>query len=345
MGNDRLFHSLANCARVIALLLLSAGAPAIAQEPAPPQLAAEQPAELGQQEFAPGVVTTIPPAVDRADALSIHDMVEIRADESLEWEPSKWLQWESATPAPTNRTLYEMAKNAAYPLDVWCLELAFKPLRMIEVDVPQPSGRMQRKLIWYMVYRVRNTGAGLVPQIQPDGSFVTEAKGVEPVKFQPQFVLMSQDRQAGEQRVRKAYLDRIIPAALEPIRRREMSDGQLLNSVEMTEQELPIEAGRAQRGVWGVVTWEDVDPSLDFFSVFVGGLTNAYQWTDPEGAYKLGDPPGTGRKFTRKTLQLNFWRPGDEIDQNEREIRFGVAPQQGALYDVGEGVAYRWVYR
>ena len=110
--------------------------------------------------------------------------------------------------------------------------------------------------------------------------------------------------------------------------------GELLNSVEMAAAGTsPIEAGRAQRGVWGVAMWEDVDPQIDFFSVYVGGLTNAYQWTDPRGAYKPGDPPGTGRKFTRKTLQLNFWRPGDEIDQNEREIRFGAAPERGALYD------------
>ena len=79
--------------------------------------------------------------------------------------------------------------------------------------------------------------------------------------------------------------------------------------------------------------------------LFVRGLTNAYQWTDPEGAYAKGDPPGAGRKFTYKTLQLNFWRPGDEIQQNEREIRFGVAPDRASLYESGEGVAYRWVYR
>jgi hypothetical protein len=49
--------------------------------------------------------------------------------------------------------------------------------------------------------------------------------------------------------------------------------------------------------------------------------------------------------FERKTLQLNFWRPGDEYLQDEREIRFGVARGKGDLYDVSEGVAYRWVYR
>ena len=63
------------------------------------------------------------------------------------------------------------------------------------------------------------------------------------------------------------------------------------------------------------------------------------------GDTRPGDPPGTGRTFTRKILQLNFWRPGDDYLQNEKEIRFGVARGKADLYDVPEGVAYRWVYR
>jgi len=334
MRSDRLRHSL--LAGIVGLSALTALVSAsTAQQPAagqPAAPAASLPA--AGDEFAPGVLTTIPPQVDREDAISVHDVVEIRADESLKWEPSS---------TASSRTLFEMAKGAAFVNDVWCLELSFKPLRMIEVDVPQPSG-LQRKLIWYMVYRVRNTGAGITGEVQPDGSFATAAKGTEPVRFIPEFTLVSHDRSGG-QRVRKAYLDRLVPTALEPIRLRELPRGQLLHSAEMPLQELPIEAGRTQQGLWGVAMWEDIDPQIDFFSVYVRGLTSAYQWTDPPGTYKKGDPPGTGRRFTYKTLQLNFWRPGDELDQNEREIRFGVAPQRAGLYDAAEGVAYRWVYR
>jgi hypothetical protein len=228
---------------------------------------------------------------------------------------------------------------------VWCLEFAFKPLRMIEVDVPQPSGRVQRKLVWYIVYRVRNTGAGLTAEVKPDGSFVTAEEGTEPIRFLPQLVLASQDRTAAGQPLGKAYLDRIIPAAIEPIRQREFSSGRLMNSVEIAKEELRVEADRTQRGAWAVAMWEDVDPELDFFSIYVGGLTNAYRWEDPAGAYKQGDAPGKGRIFARKRLQLNFWRPGDAIDQSEREFRYGVAPGKADIYGVGEGVAYKWVYR
>jgi hypothetical protein len=290
---------------VLTALVFAAASVARAQDAVP---AATAPPVSEGPQFAPGVLTTIEPAVDPADAISLHDVVELRANDKLKWQPSKWLQWESATTAPTNRTLYEMAEGAAFTQNVWCLEFSFKPLRMIDVDVPQANGRVQRKQIWYMVYRVRNTGAGLAAKIQPDGEYDTELKATNRIRFQPQFVLASQDHDGSDGAVRKAYLDRVIPAAMAAIQQRELPGVRLLNSVEMAEQDLTVESGRAQRGVWGVAMWEDVDPEIDFFSVFVGGLTNAYQWEDPAGAFKTGNNPGKGRVFTRKVLQLNFWR-------------------------------------
>lgn len=287
-------------------------------------------------QFAPGVLTTISPEVDSDDTVSMHDLVEIRANVQLQRKPNFTAK---------SRTLYEMAKDVSFRRNVWCLELSFKPLRMLHVDIPQPTGKMQRKLIWYLVYRVRNTGVGLSPVRQDDGTFTTVDKAVDSLRFIPQFVLASKDRDRQGQPIRKAYLDRIIPAAYEPIRRRELPSGELLNSVQMAERMLSLEKGRAVGGLWGVAIWEDVDPTIDFFSVDVGGLTNAYRWQDPPGAYQLGDPPGKGRKFQRKKLQLNFWRPGDAYAEDEREIRFGVAPGKADLYGVAEGVAYQWVYQ
>ncbi len=309
-----------------ALFLLAFGGGAIAQEsdvaPGP--------------QFAPGVLTTIAPDVDNKDTVSVHDIVELRADVGLQREPLTDTK---------SRTLYEMAASVPLRRDVWCLELSFKPLRMLVVDIPQPSGRMQRKLVWYMVYRVRNTGAGLAPQEQEDGTFATAAKATDAVRFYPQFVLTSQDLDREGKRIRKAYLDRILPAAVQAIQRREMPRGTLLNSVQMSEPMLAAETGRAIGGLWGVAIWEDVDPKIDFFSVYVSGLTNAYDWQDSPEGLQAGDPPGKGRKFTRKQLQLNFWRPGDAYAEDEREIRFGAAPGRADLYSSGEGVASRWIYR
>ncbi len=287
-------------------------------------------------KFAPGVLTTIPPDVNSEDTVSVHDMIEIRANVALKREPATDTE---------SRTLYEMAESVMFRHDVWCLEFTFKPLRMMAVDIPQDSGRMRRKLVWYLVYRVRNTGVGLSPQEQADGTFVTTEKTTEQVRFFPQLVLTSQDRDREGKRVRKAYLDRIIPAAQQAIARRELPTGQLLNSVQLSERLLKAEAGREIGGLWGVAIWEDVDPQIDFFSVFVNGLTNAYDWQDTPGEFQAGDPVGKGRKFTRKQLQLNFWRPGDAYAEDEREIRFGTAPGKSDLYGTAEGVASRWIYR
>jgi hypothetical protein len=282
------------------------------------------------------VLTTIPPAIDPEDTVSVHDIVELRSDATLSREPL--LETKS-------RTLYEMSQAVPFRREVWCLEFSFKPIGMIHVDIPQSSGKAQRKLLWYLVYRVRNTGVGLVPEEQPDGNFKTVAAPAQPHRFIPQLVLASQDVDSQGHKVRKEYLDRIIPTAIPVIERREMPRGELLTSVEMAERMIDPETGRAQGGLWGVAIWEDVDPQIDYFSVYVGGLTNAYRWQDAPEGFQLGDPPGKGRTFTRKVLQLNFWRPGDDLAENEREIRYGAAPRRGDLYGVGEGVAYRWVYR
>lgn len=286
--------------------------------------------------FAPGVVTTIPPDLEPEEAVSTHDLVEVRANADAKWKPEL---------VTDSRTLYGMAEGVKFRRDVWCLEFSFKPLRQITVNVRQPSGAVEPKPIWYMVYAVRNTGRVLTPKKERDDVYATEIGKGEPLRFVPSFVLESNDRSASGERLKKSYLDRVIPAASEAIRQREARDRVLLNTVEMAARELPVTGDRAEDRVWGVATWEDVDPRIDFFSVYVGGLTNAYEWTDPEGAYKPGNAPGTGRQFARKTLQLNFWRPGDEFFGSEKEVRYGVAPGKASLYDVGEGVAYRWVYR
>ncbi len=287
-------------------------------------------------QFAPGILTTIAPDVENQDTVSVHDIIELRANAKLDREP---------VIDTKSRTLYEMAESVTFRRDVWCLEISFKPLRMLEVDVPLPSGQMQRKLVWYMVYRVRNTGAGIAPQKQEDGTFAPTEKATDEIRFYPQFVLTSQDRNREGKRIRKSYLDRIVPAAVQAIQQREFRKGRLLNSVQMSEQLLAAEKGRAIGGLWGVAVWEEVDPQIDFFSVFVSGLTNAYDWQDSAENFQAGDPVGKGRKFTRKQLQLNFWRPGDSYAEDEREIRFGAAPGKGDLYGTGEGVASRWIYR
>ena len=101
------------------------------------------------------------------------------------------------------------------------------------------------------------------------------------------------------------------------------------------EQPIPLSKPGDDHSVWGVATWEYVDPRIDSFSIYVKGLSNAYRFSDPAGEYKPGDEPGKGRQYAQKTLKLNFWRPGDEHEINEQDIYYGGPGQ----------VDHEWVFR
>jgi hypothetical protein len=279
------------------------------------------------RQLARGVLTTIPPGLAPEDTISTHDVVEIRSNPALAWNPEF---------LAASDTLVGMSSATTFRREVWGLEFSFKTLRMIEHN---------GKKVWYLVYRVRNTGASLVPVEDANGAFSVKPGQPKPRRFVPEFVLESHDRAANGERVQRSYLDRILPSAVAAISRRETPGRMLLNNAEMARQMIPVSGERVDRGLWGVATWTDIDPRMDFFSIYVGGLTNAYRWEDAPGAYRPGDPPGRGRSFTRRMLQLNFWRPGDEFLQSEREIRYGVPLNNAGLYGVGDGVAHRWVYR
>ncbi len=311
-------------AALCAALLLPATA--LAQE----QLAAKPKAATGQKPAAAaarpafrqiisGVFQTVPADMRAEEATSVHDVVELLVNTpNIHWKPNL---------NPSSRTLKELATATTFRRTSFGFEFSFKTPRMIWVDVPQPSGKMQRKLIWYLLYQVKNPGGQIITVEQPDGTYRAETIQ-EPVRFEPHFVLESLE-------YKKAYLDRLIPVAVEAIRKREDSARPLLNSVEIAAKPIPVSSERLDNSVWGVATWEDVDSRIDFFSIYVQGLSNAYKWGDPPGAYKQGDPPGTGRVFAYKTLRLNFWRPGDEFVEDQREIRFGIPGK----------VDSEWIYR
>ncbi len=269
--------------------------------------------------LAPGVEITIPPNRQEEETVSKKDVVEIlRGIAGLEWSPKF---------APETQTLREMATGTEFRREIWCLEFTFKPVRMIWVDVPQASGKMQRKLIWYMVYHVKNTGQHLKPVKQDDGTFVIRPAD-RTIRFFPTFVL-------GSHEYKKAYLDRIIPVAISAIRQKEDPNRKLLDSVEIGSKLVPVSTDLVDKSVWGVATWEDVDPRVDSFSIYVEGLTNAYRWTDQPGQFQAGDPPTSGRVLEQKNLMLNFWRPGDRYREDKRTIHYGIPGK----------VDYSWVYR
>jgi hypothetical protein len=133
-----------------------------------------------------------------------------------------------------------------------------------------------------------------------------------------------------------------------PIRAQEDPRRRLLNSAEMMARPIEVSTETEDHSVWGLATWESgfasgdmVDPRTDYFSIYVDGLSNAYKFVDPPGAYKEGDPPATGRYYREKTLQLNFWRPSDEFSDAETDIYLGAPANLGI-----EGrIDYQWVFR
>ena len=318
----------------------------------------------GGRNLAKGILRTIPTDSKSGETFSSpRPLIELTVGQNdLNWDPAPNLT------AKTN-TLYEKASHVVFRRQVWNLEFSFKPMRMIHVDVPQPSGKLQRKLIWYLVYRVRYLGQESAPRGETnDETRLTtfpsvEMKGFAHRRFFPLFILTSHDHKLPDGGQKKQYLDRIIPAAKMPILRREfpgklpgrssLPSEKLHNSVAITMQNIPLSTARKSHEVWGLITWEDVDPRIDYFSVFVKGLTNAFDFSDPDGGYQAGDPPGKGRKFSFKVLQLNFWRPGDTRHEHEKEIRFGVPADKDPthqqrlleLYGLDERVDYRWTYR
>ena len=294
-----------------------------------------------QTEFAPGVVTVIPPAPEPKETfdgpMTLSSLIESYPEISWggESHPENRPHYD-----PRSRTLEAMARQVILRREIYSLEFAFKPLRQIYIDVPRPDGRLQRKLVWYMVYRLRYRGGDLRPAAD-DVAGAPVYQRMESVSYPHRRafpLLVLEDRISG-----KSYVDRILPTAKEKIAVREQITAPLHNSVEISTVKIPRTNDRDAPGVWGIATWEDVDPGLDFFSVNVFGLTNAFEQ----------DGLGPDAPYRKKALSLNFYRPGDEMRQTEDKILFGVPAYQDeqeqqyilAQYGLDERLDYRWVFR
>lgn len=320
------------------LVLFTAQGNAQADDPAADAPAAESASKY--RKFAPGVLTTIPPNRSEAEVVDTpvegsQDAFEQRKDivelttgfPEGDWTPEF---------SPKTKLLKQKATGIIPRRGIWQLEFTFLPLRLIEVDIPQPDGTFKRRVVWYMVYNVKNTGDHLTPVQQEDGLYQIEEADTEgelraaigPIRFFPIFTLHTHEDD-------KEYTDELIPVAVRAIQRKETPNRKLLNTTEISRQPIPLSEEGVDRSVWGVVTWTGIDPRTDYLSVYVRGLTNAYRYHDPPGAWQPGDPPGKGRQFEYKTLKINFYKPGDEFRTVEDQIRLGIEGQ----------VDYEWVYR
>ncbi len=205
------------------------------------------------RRLAPGVERTIAPQIQKEETATwlqrLDELARLAADEQVpELGKRPWAA--------------NMLENVRVSHDIWCLEFSFKPVRFVSVDVPTASGKVERKQVWYLVYRVRNTGE-------------------KPVRFVPQFVLHSSDTDM-------YYPDRIIATAMEPIRLREDPKRRLLNTVQISEVEIPPSAEGEDGSVWGVALWRDVDPATDRFSIYHQGPDQRLSHQDERGRLMAG---------------------------------------------------------
>ena len=207
-------------------------------------------------------------------------------------------------------------------------EFAFTGLRQAKLKMPLADGRLVNRNVWYIVYRIRDTGKTMTfeqVKLKPEFDHIkNELRRDQTVeadlkKFLPRFTLegwvaSDQFNRSRKDRYRKvAYRDEIAPAILAQIRRREDRNQRLLDGHQMSEAKIPVANNNSDPGLWGVAIWTGVDPRIDYVSVYVKGLTNAY---------RLGSDFDDPTRI--KTLQLNFWRPGDLVQEDDDEVDFGI---------------------
>ncbi|MEC9149235.1 MAG: hypothetical protein VX470_10360 [Planctomycetota bacterium] len=271
---------------------------------------------LTPRKLAPNVLKVIPPSLNEEDAVSalqpLYDLA------STPYQPET---------RPLSDTLSSRASGVVFRRDIWGVEFAFKPLRMIEAEVPQPSGKMQKKPIWYLLYRIRFDGEvlGSVPSVDVGGREIfslgvkdVATSNLQEIRLFPSFVLQASivDPNTGSV-VRKEYLDRLMPYVTKQIQESEDPAIKLFNTVELSSKPLyrkGDEKFAVGREVWGVAVWEDVDPRADYVSIQIQGLTNAFEVEQGQES----------KDFAFKTLQLNFYRPGDSIDESSDRISYGI---------------------
>lgn len=203
------------------------------------------------------------------------------------------------------------------PLDkpgVWTLHFRYKPPRIVTLDGIGKDGKPEKKVVWYMWYQVYN-----LPK---------EGREAEPVTFLPEFELVTKD-------LNTTHLDEPQPHMLAQLNKIENPQDhpslRLQSTISISKRPIPPSKPDAiPRVVTGAAIWTDMAekaPKTNKFSVYVVGLSNG-QATE--------ELLSTGEKLIkRKTLQINFIRPTDDLRPQVTDIR----------PDDTNAPAEQWIYR
>lgn len=199
--------------------------------------------------------------------------------------------------------------------DLWMMEVEFKQMRLVYIDVRDPkTGETKKEIVWYLAYRCLNRP--LISRPNQEALPVNQLDELPgPRMFVPRFTLITYDNAQTEIPL-QILQDDVIPEALPQIWRIEREKH--LNSVGLY-QELPAPvdpAAEDQPWIYGVATWRNVDPTTDFFKVQASGFSNGYVLTPGAGASAV----------SRMTIVQKFYRPGDEFDPNRLDFQFSGNP-------------------
>jgi len=289
------------------------------------------------RKLANGVMTVVPPDQNSVDtALGPFDLELIVKHPELAWAAPNFPENKPHFASPSE-TLLALSRDVIFRHSVWGLEFSFKPVRLIEADVPVADGKLQKKVVWYLIYKVRYTGEDLSPTIAAEVPGTPEKVKFDSVRFIPRFSLLSKERNLN--------IDaRILPAAMDAIAARERVGKRLYDHIEIGKLDISASSLEEDKSIWGVATWTDVDPRVDFFAIDVRGLTNAYQIrVDSEGR----------KNYDRKTLRIYHWRPGDALEEAKDRILLGLPAFQSKervdyylkQFNLQERLDYQWIYR
>jgi len=186
----------------------------------------------------------------------------------------------------------QMVDASLLPRDkegIWVLNFAFKPLRMMTVEIPG-KGRRQ---VHYLAYRV-----------------VNHTK--KPREFVPQFTLVTDTG--------KRYEEAVIPKAVKLIQAREDYSIPRLGAVDVAGIIPPSTKEGVDDAVHGVAIWEGVDPHADAMKIYVRGLSDGW---------KSSPAPDGGKPVVKyKTLRIDLIRRGDHRNLNEKEIQLADPPYE-----------------
>ena len=225
------------------------------------------------------------------------------------------------------QSLHGQTRDVIFFRNVWQYEFATLGLRQIRLAFRAADGSTVNKHYWYMVYRVRDFGKSLsYEQVKQSAVFeyvkhelkIDAAKtqrDLTPQRFNPQLELRGWVADASGAYEQVSYRDQYLPLVAKEIQKLEDPARRLFDKLEIGDVEVPLAQNESDPGVWGVAVWEGVNPHVNYVSVFVRGITNAYRLVVAADK-KIG--------LVHKTLQLNYWRPGDSAEQEKDFVDAGI---------------------